>query len=295
MRRQLRSIDEVIHYWANQVELMGEYGKVSFEGKRLCSYGLEIAAFRKTPSHKFVVFIDDRDRNPSTSSHQSKAISGSKQHEQVIYNRKLPYSSVEEIEQTPSDICPTDIWKQYHRLFTQVLESTVIPKFSRTKDNRLLEAGHWAQEANDLAEFFCLDVPWLELELSPEQKAAIRKQAALAQKAEKQRLKVETKVEQEEWLAGTRRSYPKSQSLDIQLRISATNPEIVETSRGASIPKKVCERLWKAWQKQVMPEDCSVGRYHLDKVTSSGLTIGCHEIKAGEIQRFAKVLWGDDA
>jgi len=270
---------------------------VSFEGKRLYTRDLEIAAFREAPNGKLVVFIDDRDINPRTSHYQSSAIFGSEQHDRIVYNFKLSHGSAEDIDQTPSDIYPIDIWKQYHRLFTQVLESTVIPKYSRSKNSRLLEAGRWAQEANDLAELFCLDVLRLELELSPEQEAAIKKQAAveaLAQKAKKQRLKAETKVEREEWLAGTRQSYPSSLGLDIQLRISPTNPGVVETSRGASIPKRFCEMLWKAWKQQVMPHDRLVGVYHLDKVTSSGLTIGCHEIKAVEIQRFAKVLWGDN-
>ena len=296
MRTHLKDINEVIHYWANQVQESGECGNVSFEGKRLYSYGVEIAAFREVPNGYPVAFIDFGDRRPPTTDHQERVAFSSNHYNRVTYNDQLWYDNIKLVRQTPSGICPIDIWKQYQALLMGVLESTVIPKYSGGYP-RLIDAGHWVKQANKLAELFCLDVPRLEPELSPEQADAIRARTiekALAQKAkENQFFKIRT--QREEWLAGAHRSCPNTPDFIVQLRVSPTNPEIVEISGGASVSKKVCERLWKAWQKQVMPEDCSVGRYHLDKMTSNGLTIGGYEIYWHEMMRFAKVLWGDNA
>jgi hypothetical protein len=39
-----------------------------------------------------------------------------------------------------------------------------------------------------------------------------------------------------------------------------------------------------------MPEDVRVGNYTLNSVSEQGITIGCHQISADELERFAKVI-----
>jgi hypothetical protein len=267
MRNVLKDSSEVAHYWANKVQESGRNStnNIRFRDGKLYSYSMEIAAFRQLPDGTEVVFIVRESRSNTTTGHQLDAISA---------------------------------WEEYRDKFLEQFESSLLPKYSRTKESRLNQAEDWANKANQIAATFNLNVELLSIDVAPEVRVAMEleaKEKAEKEKEAKQVRNLELKEKRDRWLSGELYiGYPQAHDVDIQLRVNPLDPDEVETSRGARVPVAVCRRLYKSWKRQQMPEDTSVGVYRLDRVDKHGLKIGCHEISNKEIERFAKVLWGGE-
>ena len=309
MKKVFSKSVEVAHAWANQTQ---DEARVSsgnfrfrFDGKKVYSYNMEIACLRETPSGRTVVFVDRSSRSNTTTGHQSDALVASNQYPQFTFNSDAQYAEVKwgtsdanYLLGSPSGVEPLAIWEQYHSLRTEIAATAKEKRFVRTRTQRLAEAQWFADKANGLKDLFELDVPTLSAELTPEEAtemAAHIETKRLVAVAERKRLAVKLQVEHEEWLAGTRSYFPRAKDQDICLRLNPRDADEVQTSQGATVPTKVCRRLFKAFKDQQMPENTSVGNFHLNSVDADGLKIGCHRIKADELQRFAKVLWPDEA
>lgn len=294
MRTVLKNSAEVAHYWANKIQFHGRNSgdTIHFNGIHLYSYNTEIACFRVLPDGRDCVFICNHTYSNTTTGHQSDARHASRHLTQFVYERATGTDS-----RSPFDVNPTDIWEEYRDNYLEQFESSLLPKYSRTKESRLNQAERWADEANRIAVAFNLTVEMLSIDVAPEVRAAMEAEAKEKLEQEKQIKKtrdLELKADRELWLRGERDTYPQYYDADIQLRVSPNNPEEVETSRRATVPLAVCRRLYQSWQRQQMPENTSVGVYKLNKVHPDGITIGCHEISKKEIERFAKVLWGEE-
>jgi hypothetical protein len=162
-------------------------------------------------------------------------------------------------------------------------------RFKRTASQRLDLANKYAEKANNIATVFTLDCYTISVDIDADTAELIE-----AENARKERKRVadfeKSKQQRIDWLEGKDCYYPNKYENDIVLRVSPVNAERVETSRGAFVPLRVCERLYRAFKSGAMPDDREIGSYHLDKVSVEGITIGCHVIKAKELERFAKVL-----
>ena len=315
IKRVFQNASEVIHLWAQQVQDEAHSSNVSFRASRLSSeqggdigdvlysYSTPIAAFRES-AKGLVVILNNYNYSHTTSGHQRDIRSAVTQQifdydsipkwvEQDVLcigsGRGMTRSSLDD---RPQYIKPESIWKQYYDIYVALLESACLKKFSRTSDERKNMAFSFANKANSIKEYFELpdaDCPILSFEITDELQAAL--DAANAKKAEKEKRDFErTKKERLDWLQGIGHHYPSAHIFPIVLRLSPSDAERVETSRGAFVPLKVCERLYRAFKARQMPSDVRVGNYTLNEVTEEGLTIGCHKISAQELNRFAKVI-----
>ena len=312
MKKVFNKSTEVAHLWANQTqaEARNSSDNFRFDGMKVYSYAMEIACLRETPDRKLVVFVNRSEHRHTTRGHQSDVLVASNQYPQFAYNDDRQYAKIKWSGEdsnaisgrvtnvSPSLVSPIEIWEQYYDLSHEIVSSSYEKKFSRTKTQRLAEAQALTDMANELRELFELDVPVLALERTAEQEAEMVSYAEtkrLLTIAERKALALKLQVERGEWIAGTRHYFPQSDKLDVCLRLNPSDPDEVQTSRSATVPTKVCRRLWQAFRSRQMPENTSVGNFRLNDVNADGLTIGCHHITATELTRFAKVLWPDEA
>lgn len=292
------SPSEVIHLWAQQnteeaaTKRRNGYVQVSFLKTVLYSYNTPIAAFREG-----TVFLDNYRHSATTSGHQRDVLVAVTQ---PIFNYDCIPKYVEKQVRlirrshyihggiSPQSISPSTIWQQYNDIYQALCDSAIQPVYWRTMGDRLRIAFEYAAKANQLRALFNLDVPVLTTEFTREQELAINAAAAKEEKAQAGRFAT-TANKRLEWLAGVGNKYPDAHTNPIVLRVCPDNPARVETSRGAVVPLKVCEKLYEAWKTQSTPTDTKVGHYTLG-VYDWGIRIGCHDILADEIERFGAVI-----
>jgi hypothetical protein len=272
-------------------------------GDVLYSYSTPIAAFRES-AKGLVVILNNYSYSHTTSGHQSDIRSAVTQ--PVFEYDSIPKWVSQDVlcigsgrgmgrsslDDRPQYIKPESIWTQYHEIYVKLLESACLKKFSRTSDDRKNMAFQFATKANRIKEYFALsdaDCPMLSFEITDELQAAL--DAANAKKAEKEKLAFErSKQERLDWLSGISHRYPDAHTNPIVLRIHPSEDNRVQTSRGAVVPLRVCKSLYTAFKSQAMPDDVSVGNFTLQGVFDWGIRIGCHDIQAKELERFAKVI-----
>ena len=312
IKRVFSNASECIHIWANRVQSDGRSSNVSFRassslvgdiGDVLYSYSTPIAAFRES-ARGLVVILNNYSYSHTTSGHQSDIRSAVTQkifeydsipkwvEQDVSYigsGRGMGRSSLDD---RPQYIKPESIWQQYHAIYVALLETACLKKFSRTSDDRKNLAFQYATKANRIKEYFELsdaDCPMLSFEITDELQAAL--DAANAKKAEKEKRDFErTKKERLDWLQGIGHHYPSAHTNPIVLRIHPSEENRVQTSRGAVVPLRVCKSLYTAFKSQSMPDDTQVGNFRLQGVFDWGIRIGCHDIQAKELERFAAVI-----
>ena len=306
IKRVFSNASECIHVWASRVQDEGRSSNVSFRassslvddiGDVLYSYSTPIAAFRES-SKGLVVFLNNYSYSHTTSGHQSDIRS-------AVTQKIFEYDSIPKwVSQDVSYICgrrssyldapdrvePSRIWQQYHDIYVALLETACLKKFSRTSDDRKNMAFSFASKANSIKEYFALDdYPVLSFEITDELQAAL--DTANAKKLEREKLAFErSKQERLDWLAGVSHHYPNAHTNPIVLRLHPSEENRVQTSRGAVVPLRVCKSLYNAFKSQTMPDDTQVGNFTLQGVFDWGIRIGCHDIQAKELERFAAVI-----
>ena len=312
IKRVFSNASEVIHLWAQRIQDEAHSSNVSFRASRLSSeqggeigdvlysYSTPIAAFRES-AKGLVVILNNYSYSHTTSQHQRDVYSAVTQ---PIFN----YDSIPKwvsqdvlcigsgrgmgrsgLDDRPQYVKPESIWQQYHDIYVALLETACLRKFSRTSDDRKNMAFQYAAKANSIKEYFELDCPVLSFEVTQELQAAL--DAANARKAEKEKLAFErSKQERLDWLSGISHHYPDAHTNPIVLRVHPSEENSVQTSRGAVVPLRVCKSLYTAFKSQSMPDDVSVGSFTLQGVFDWGIRIGCHDIQAKELERFAAVI-----
>ena len=305
IKRVFSNASECIHIWANRVLGYGRSSNVSFRSSKvmtllsseddsdigdvLYSYNTPIAAFRES-AKGLVVFLNKYDYSTTTAKHQRCVLSAVTQ--PIFAYDSIPKWVRGEVKHIgyPQCVKPESIWQQYKDIFDALLESACLRKFSRTSEDRKNLAFQYARQANRIKEYFELDEsPELSFEITPELQAAL--DAANAKKLEREKIAFErSKQERLDWLAGVSKHYPNAHTSPIVLRIHPSEPNRVQTSRGAVVPLRVCKSLYEAFKTQSMPDDTQVGNFTLQGVFDWGIRIGCHDIQAKELERFAKVI-----
>lgn len=314
IKRVFKNAKETIHVWAQQSQDEGRSSNVCFKpsstsleiGDALYSYNTCIAAFRETPNSQKVLFLDYYSHSSCTSKHQSAVLHSVTQ---PIYTYDyIPHWVRDDVrvlsgrrgswrDNSPYTVKPEAIWQQYKDIFDALVATVGQKRFSRPSCERLNMAREYEAKANRIKRCFNLDtLPDIELVITPQMQEYV--DLAAQKKAEKEKREKEkiqrdierTEIDRQKWLTGHGNYYPHSYSLPIVLRLSPSDAERVETSRGAFVPLKVCERLYRAFKARQMPSDVRVGNYTLNEVSEQGLTIGCHKISADELERFAAVI-----
>lgn len=318
IKRVFQNAKETIHIWAQMSQHEGKSSNITFKpsstslgyGDVLYSYDTAIAAFRETPNGEKVVFLDDYNYSPITSKHQA-AIRYSVKQSIYTYNY-IPHWVKDSVRVTsgwrgsrrddaPHTVKPETIWQQYKDIFEALVAKVGQKLFARTACERLNMAKEYKGKANRIKRCFNLDnLPDLELVITPQMQECVElAEQAKAEKEKREKEEIQsdcafwqhpTAIDREQWLTGHCNHYPHSYLLPIVLRLSPSDSSRVETSRGAFVPIKVCERLYRAFKARQMPDDVRVGNYTLDSVSEQGLTIGCHQISADELERFAAVI-----
>lgn len=313
IKRVFSNSSECIHIWANRIQGYGRSSNVSFRsslvmtllsseddsdiGDVLYSYYRPIAAFRES-AKGLVVFLNDYSYSHTTQKHQKRIRSAVTQ--PIFDYDNIPKwveREVNYVRSSPQTVEPSAIWQQYHDIFDALVATVGQKRFSRTSCERLNMAREYEAKANRIKRAFNLDsLPDIELIITPQMQEYVdlaeqKKAEKEARAIEKHRLEIErSESDRVKWLQGIGNYYPHSYSLPIALRLSPHDAERVETSRGAFVPVKVCERLYRAFKARQMPDNLRVGNYTLNEVSEQGLTIGCHKISADELERFAAVI-----
>jgi hypothetical protein len=314
IKRVFQNAKECIHVWAQLSQDEGRSSNVTFRpsstaleiGDALYSYNTCIAAFRDTPNGQKVVFLDYYSHSSCTSAHQSAALHSVTQpvytydyiphwvrdDVRVLSGRRGSYR-----DNSPYTVKPESIWQQYKEIFDALVATVEQRRFSRTACERLNMAREYEAKANRIKRFFNLDnLPDIELVITPQMQEYVdlaEQKKAEKEKREKEKIQRDierTAIDREKWLTGHCNYFPHAYQFPIALRLSPSDPERVETSRGAFVPVKVCERLYKSFKARQMPDDVRVGNYTLNDVSEQGITIGCHQISANELERFAAVI-----
>jgi hypothetical protein len=309
IKRVFQNAKETIHVFAQQSQDEGRSSNVTFKpsstsleiGDALYSYNTCIAAFRETPNGAKVLFLDYYSHSSCTSKHQSAVLHSVTQ---PIYSYDyIPHWVRDDVrvlsgrrgsyrDNSPYTVKPESIWQQYKDIFDALVAAVGQKRFCRTSCERLNMAREYEAKANRIKRSFNLDsLPDIELVIPPQMQEYVElAEQKKAQKEKREKAKIQRDIEREKWLTGHCNYFPHAYQFPIVLRLSPSDVSRVETSRGAFVPVKVCERLYKSFKARQMPDDVRVGNYTLNEVSENGITIGCHEISADELERFAKVI-----
>jgi len=277
---------DVAHFWANQTQesLSNANGSFYFKDNIIYSYGLHFPIARHMDD--IILFTNDSYRN--TTAKQMNLTRRAISHKKVF---------------TVSDVLAcnekqhTDNFNDYQKRFVELIKSAVMARSNKTS---LLEsAKNLANEANEYAQFFKLDIipintKKLDMDSIKESLKQVKIERAKQAKIRAKKLLAENTDNTKTWRNGGN-FHSSMHSLPCMLRINTKN-ETIETSHGANIPISFAPKLWR-YIKQciknntVFNDSFRVGHYSLNHINKNGdIKVGCHNIKYKELLTVAKQL-----
>lgn len=288
MRFKLKDINEVFHYWANQVQSEGRCGNVFFRDSMVFSYGEHFCIARLAPGGR--VAFTRRSYSVSTSRHISKA--------RQATSHYTAYSVWD-----PSWTAEANLEKAKEQI-ADLMEKS---RKARKETLRLCyqsEALVIGRGANQFAQDFpnpYRSVPYDLINLDDLEGVADKLLNAREEERRKLQLLREEAAkrhaeELEKWKLNQETSVSHFPYLPVALRIHG---DVIQTSYGAEIPVEHARRLWtlieatRSSGREFEPGDRSVavGVYKLTKVKEDGgIIVGCHDIPYSEIHRMAVEL-----
>ena len=247
MRKILKSADEVMHYWANQVQSEGRAGNVYFRGAELYSYGAHFCIARILPSG--VVAFTTRSYSPTTSYHVWKARSAARNRSVVFCN-------------DPSDDA-RDNMAQARREVADTLQSSTRARIRQTTRVKLkAHAFYLGEQANEYLAALPADEQAGNPPIDLSKLDSMREELASIEQAQAQLLAEQAAARAEslkeslaDWRAHRIIARSGLYELPVALRLKtvyhdstghAYDPpkQVVETSHGADIPAEHARRLW---------------------------------------------------
>lgn len=289
---------EIYHQWAHQLAPRGRApASISFEGVAFQSYATEIGRILERKGRK-AYLLNITSYSPTTSGHQS-ALRRAVPHDALVFR-------IGDIGRGCSLAFGFDDKQLGTRLFDHALEAAAhaaaqLPRArSEWKKNSLAsEQAAWLADARAISEFFSLRrkvddkaVARLADRIAADRRvreAAIRKANAEAEARNAEQVA--------KWVAGEPVRFPIAVS-KIYLRVViATNDisrtELLETSRGVTVPLAEAERAYRfaqrvratGWRRN--GEQFAVGKFQLDSVSEAGIIAGCHHIDWATAEAFA--------
>jgi hypothetical protein len=290
MRNVLRNVDEVFHYWANQVQPHGKSGSVSFDGPIVKSYAEPIGYL-----HNGAVLLRNHGWSVTSGRHCSKAWRAARQYTSINVWSLPRYGEIGNCEH-----------RENRTHFESEIASLALyannPRMKRTRDRRLEAVQSVVDDYHAYRNLFSLidwpadpDVAGLTEALKAERdrvEAVRRERAALAETERNERIARQQEA-LKEWRAG---GNPQDRFEQTALRVNEISSEI-ETTHGATIPIADAIRLWPLLCRQKRAGGVvgdiftrRLGRYRIDRFDGETLTVGCHQIPWSELELAAKEL-----
>jgi hypothetical protein len=313
MRKVLRSADEVIHFWANQVQSEGRVSNIFFEGPDLYSYGKHFAIGRILPTG--VAVLTTRKYSATTNKQVWNARSAVNHRTRVYCSNPVGH-----------------IWAERTQIESDIRVQLVDAERPRirqtTKDKHYATARHLAEQFNAYQAALIaagvdvgVHVTPIDVDALPAIRARIDgEQAEYAARQAKEMAEQQARAieQQGEAIARFRANEPAQRrdylrNIPCMLRLSADG-QTVETSHGADIPTRHAMRLWPliqstrehgeskefingssmSFERQASEgkaERVSLGVYDLTKIRGDGsIVVGCHDIAYSEMVGIAKAL-----
>jgi hypothetical protein len=292
------SSDEIPHLWANQRAESGRSpGNVSFSGRVLFSYGTWIGEILQNG----VFLLNSRSFSVTTSKQQSRARQAIPSGATVfhVYQTHMGDRSFSTHGETPKQTGLRVYTEHVDRAANVLAEakSSRQPKRDRLEG----EAGEILAEAQRVSNVFKLGKKVSKGtidRLAEAKKRAERKQdAARAIALEKSRADEMARVDK--WRAGEGLAWFGASSFaGAMLRVSPTNRDVIETSKGIQIARNIAASLWAfisqhratGWRRD--GEDAGKVQtlggtvWRLDAINSEGVIAGCHRFSWAELERF---------
>lgn len=276
MRNVLANSREVYHYFANKIQSSGRAGNCSYALPRAYSYAACIG--QHFPQG---VALSSGKWSVTTSGHQSDL----RQACSALTRVYVP---------SPDSVSASE--RQVRITVARLLERASVAKSKR--DQYLGEALHQVEQFNTFAAWnespVRIDAPVTDTAALAAIAVAVKAEASrvLAIRKERAALAAMDSAEKfQAWRAGRAVNLP--YGLDVVLRVKG---DLIETSKGASIPVADAPKLWKLITR-VMRGDRDyeigqpVGVYQLTKIRRDGsIIVGCHDIAHSEIQAIAVQL-----
>jgi hypothetical protein len=301
MRKRLKDHREVCHYWANKVQSQGACGNIFFEGPTIYSYGHHFPMARFTGEH----VSDGREIVLMTTDTYSSTTSGHMSMLRQAVNRTTSF-----VLDVPDVAPPVNHGKNLASFQERI--DRIVDELRRCRQGvsyRLNRIDHLSSDAVVYQCAFMGRTEWFgpspctlpsdfqsivnkarereqrKNELDEKKSAAMR--AAREERELLELLGIGEKIEA--WRAGKSVSLP--WQLPVMLRL---NGDTVETSKGARVPLRDAEKLYRFAQQYAgtsyqSSEPFKIGVYTLDRLDADGtIHAGCHTIGPEEINRFAK-------
>lgn len=296
MKTVFSSHSQLAHVWAQQTQPTGRAGNMLFDGDTIFSWGRHWAIARftdKVDGPDRVVLFSDNTRSTSTGQHHAIV-------RNALYG--LPVTVI------PVNDPLADSTHQHKANLVQmrVRFNNALEKASRARvyRNSALEVARTiAANAERYARIFGLPAPdWPPVQESTLADVRERDRKEIAAHAKLTRERNIRKEEEyrrrvAEWRKGWPVQIPYRSDAPTLLRLKPGNERIIQTSRGAEVPRKVAAGVWqlaKLHHDSATPYEGfgrDVGGFWLSGVSEAGdVKIGCHTLKYAELERFAKVL-----
>jgi hypothetical protein len=287
MRTKLKNVQEVMHFWANQVQDEGEAASVSFRGGRLFSYNTCIAEIVNG-----AVLVNAGSYSVTTSKHQSYMGQAIPHGMTVIH---VPYQS-----RGTQGLSPE--WVNFTNDVKTPAEEAAAEWLLKARKARPANADNYRAHAWELIKRIEKYAQAFGIEYTaPYSLDALEESAVEARKAQLEALKkakAEREAYQAERLVKWRNGETDYTYFEVTaLRLSADGSE-VETSRGARIPVEDAKRVWPLLKRckaqgstySAGLSPVKLGHYSMTGFDGDTLTVGCHKIPFIEVEQIAERL-----
>ena len=295
------SSDEIPHLWAHARAEQGRSpSALSFRGAVLFSYGTWIG--ERLANGAFL--LNSTSYSVSTSKHQTMM--------RGAIPNDAPKFYLDQVQRGESTfLCYREPMPALgRRLFDHYLDRSAdyqkqaaeLPERRKgAKQQAEARAAHFLAEAQRVSDFFKLrrkvdpkTVARLAKSKAREEERKAKERAARAERAQAEELE---RVRQ--WMAGEGEAWLRlDYSSNALLRVSPSNPEVVETSKGMRLPLRGVRLAWlfvqskrgAGWHKNGETfeiQDADGRAWHLDAVTEHGVVAGCHRLTWAELDWFA--------
>lgn len=290
MRRSVKSA-EVFHLWANEAQAEAHCGNIRFNGPSAYSYAMEIGRIVRNARGEKAFLVNNTSRSSTTSNHQSALRRAIPSGETVLAHSDVFLGNSECLSAMVSEL--PDLQSAANRARSN-------------KAWKLQQLQSHVDLINAWAAFFDLPHTPITIEGIDAAISEANTRYETEQAAQREREEASQAARTAElmellpaWLAGGD-GYGLYSLPNAYLRLSPHDPEVTETSRGATVPTAhirkvlpyVMRRIETAADLLPIPSGTiRLGHYSLSCIESDGaVVVGCHRFAADEVRRFAALI-----
>ena len=299
MAKKVFPTGEVYHLWAHetQEEARNPTGTVSFAHANAKSYSTIIATIAVNEKGEKAFLYSTRTFSSTTNGHQS------------ALRQAIPRNSTSFAVDDVRGSWATNGIASPVEMLASILEELpgLAAAAARARENKGWKTAQYIDRVacvKKFCAFFSLPVPELpSIEAQAETVKNARKEELARQKEQGIRENAKAEEKLADWLSGGAAYGNGFYGLSYaRMRVSPTDPEMIETTMGASVPaahvKRVAKlvlllvaRALETKQPVIPTRDLHFGHYRLDGISAAGIvSVGCHRFAASEITRVAALL-----